>query len=314
MRRAFSRPVRRPRDGGPGIERPLGRSLSRLHSIRLVLKYTRYPAPAGSDPVGRRLLSTGASPGEASVIPLRDENPTRIAPFVVYALVALNILVYLYNGPLVPGGRNPLAGYELTPAELFTGRDYGPPTPIPAMLTIFTSMFMHANLLHIGGNMLYLWVFGNNIEDVLGHWRFLVFYLAAGVGAALAQVFMALTSTIPMVGASGAIAGVLGAYIILFPRARVTTFIPPFYTVELPASLVLGFWIAIQVINTLLLSSVGPRGGVAYAAHLGGVFSFFLGRPVLDVGRLKESRISDPRIAGPGSGYRGTSIDRGGKN
>jgi membrane associated rhomboid family serine protease len=135
-------------------------------------------------------------------------------------------------------------------------------------------MFLHANLLHIAGNMLYLWIFGNNIEDVLGHIKFAIFYLLCGFGAAMGQVLVSPSSTVPMVGASGAIAGVLGAYLILFPRAKIVSLIFVLYfiqTAELPASLVLGFWIVLQVLNSLLMSArMGGGGGVAYAAHVGG--------------------------------------------
>ena len=209
------------------------------------------------------------------MIPLRDENPTRTTPYIVYALIAINVLVYLYNGGLGAYTHNPLAGFELVPAELLTGKDFGAPTPVAPWVTIFTSMFLHANLLHVGGNMLYLWIFGNNIEDVLGHFKFLVFYLIAGVAAALAQVYANPSATIPMVGASGAIAGVLGAYLILFPRARITSVVFLFFFIQvvaLPASLVLGLWIVLQVINSLLMAGrVG--GGVAYAAHIGGLLA-----------------------------------------
>ena len=204
------------------------------------------------------------------MIPLRDENPTRTTPYVVYALVALNAAAFAYNGPLGPHTHNPLSGLELISAELVTGRDVGPPTPVAAWLTIFTSMFLHANLLHIGGNMLYLWIFGNNIEDVLGHLKFAIFYLLGGVGAALAQVFVNPMAQVPMVGASGAIAGLLGAYLVLFPRARIITILFIQIT-ALPASIVLGFWIALQVINSLLLGGgMVPGGEIAYAAHIGG--------------------------------------------
>ena len=208
------------------------------------------------------------------MIPLRDENPTRTTPYVVYSLIALNVIAFIYNGSLRQHGGNPLSGFELVPYELATGLDIGPPTPIAPWLTVFTSMFLHANLLHIGGNMLYLWIFGNNIEDVLGHFKFLFFYLAAGAAAAGSQILMDPMAKIPMVGASGAIAGVLGAYLILFPRARIISLVIFVYFIQvvaLPASLVLGFWIALQLINSLLLGSgMLPGGGVAYAAHVGG--------------------------------------------
>ena len=204
------------------------------------------------------------------MIPLRDENPARTTPYIVYALLAVNIIAFLYNGPLHQHG-NPLAGYALVPAELMGGKDYGPPTPVAPWVTIFTAMFLHANILHIAGNMLYLWIFGNNIEDALGHIKFLIFYLVCGVGAALAQVFVSPASQIPMVGASGAIAGVLAAYLVLFPRARIISLVF-IYIIVLPASVVLGFWIVLQVLSSLITVASGGanQGGVAYAAHIGG--------------------------------------------
>ena len=205
------------------------------------------------------------------MIPLRDENPTRTTAYVVYGIIALNVILFLYNGTLRAGGGNPLAGLELVPARLTAGYAVGALSPVAPWLTIFTSMFLHANLFHIAGNMLYLWIFGNNIEDVLGHFKFLIFYLLAGVGAAMAQVLMDPSSQLPMVGASGAIAGVLGAYLILFPRARIVTLLFLFYyieVVELPASVILGFWIILQVVSNLLTPA--HVGGVAYSAHVGG--------------------------------------------
>ncbi|MHB0913073.1 MAG: rhomboid family intramembrane serine protease [Armatimonadota bacterium] len=208
------------------------------------------------------------------MIPLRDENPARTIPYVVYVLIAVNVLVYLYNGALRPSG-NPLSGLELVPFELTRGTDIGAPTPVAPWVTIFTSMFLHANLLHIAGNMLYLWIFGNNIEDVLGHVKFLFFYLLAGAAAAMTQVLFALSSTVPTVGASGAIAGVLGAYIVLYPRARVITLIlifPFIQVTAVSAALVLGLWIALQVVSSLVSAASGlsGSGGVAYGAHVGG--------------------------------------------
>ena len=206
------------------------------------------------------------------MIPLRDENPARTTPYVVYVVIALNVILFAYNGSLTRTSHNPLAGFELVPANLMGGHALGGPVPIAPWLTVFTSMFLHANLLHIAGNMLYLWIFGNNIEDVLGHFKFVIFYLLCGIGAGAAQVLANPASHMPMVGASGAIAGVLGAYLILFPRARVVSLLFLFYYVqvtELPASLVLGFWIVIQVVSTLFMGR-GMGGGVAYAAHVGG--------------------------------------------
>ena len=209
------------------------------------------------------------------MIPLKDENPTRTTPYVVYAIIVLNFIVFLYNGTLRPNGDNPLAGFELVPRALTMGAESGISTPIPAWMTIFTAMFMHANWLHIVGNMLYLWIFGNNIEDVLGHFRFLAFYLVAGVVATMAQVLTDPASTISMVGASGAIAGVLGAYLVLFPKARVLTLIFVVFFIQvvaLPAYVVLGVWILLDLLNSLQAAGAaqGSVGGVAYLAHVGG--------------------------------------------
>ncbi len=229
------------------------------------------------------------------MIPLRDDNPTRTTPYITYVIVAVNIILFLYNGTLDPRAHNPLAGFELVPAHLF-GRSFGAPALVSPWLTIFTSMFLHANLVHIAGNMLYLWIFGNNIEDALGHFRFLFFYLLAGFGAAMAQVLLSPMSTVPMVGASGAIAGVLGAYLILFPRARVTTLL--FYifiqVVEFPASVLIGWWILLQVISTAL-SAGHVGGGVAYAAHVGGFVTGCFLILVMGGKRLLRSRYVVPR-------------------
>lgn len=228
------------------------------------------------------------------MIPLRDENPTRTVPYVVFALIIINAIVFIYNGTMDPRVRSPLAGFELVPAELTTGRGAGVMAPIAPWMTIFTSMFLHANVLHIGGNMLYLWIFGNNIEDALGHFRFLFFYLVAGTAAALAQVIVNPQSTIPMVGASGAIAGVLGAYLILFPGARIITlvFLAVFVQlVALPAYVVLGLWFVLQFVNTVVFSSgMMPGGGVAYAAHTGGFLAGVTGIYLFGGKRLAGNR------------------------
>lgn len=206
------------------------------------------------------------------MIPLRDENPTRTTPWVLYGLILTNVVVFIYYSVNSPGNR--LTGFELIPYEITTGKLIGP-APLGIWATIFTSMFLHANLLHIGGNMLYLWIFGNNIEDVLGHFRFLAFYFVSGIGAAALQIWSDPLSKIPMIGASGAIAGVLAAYLYLFPRARVTVLIFLFIFVQyvvLPAYIVLGFWIILQALNWLMSagSTAGSNGGVAFAAHIGG--------------------------------------------
>ena len=225
------------------------------------------------------------------MIPFRDENPTRRFPLVVVALIAANIVIFLYQ-VLLPGpaaqvfaythGAIPavLAGQvsfaEALPSSLrqFASLNHEPVAALqPIWLTLFTAMFLHGNLLHLGGNMLFLWVFGNNIEEALGHVRFVLFYFLCGALAAGAQILMSLHSLAPMIGASGAIAGVLGAYYMKYPRARVhcLVFLVFFVTVVvLPAGLVLLVWFLLQILYTA--GSVGGVGaeGVAVFAHIGG--------------------------------------------
>jgi membrane associated rhomboid family serine protease len=200
------------------------------------------------------------------MFPIRDHNPSNGTPFVTYALIALNVLVFLgYAGTFTDEARL-VAFFDqwaLIPARLTAGEDYA---------TLITSMFLHGGLLHIAGNMLFLWIFGDNLEDAFGHIGFLVFYLACGVLAGLAQVWPAPESTVPMVGASGAIAGVMGAYLLLYPRARVdilVILIVFIRIIALPAWVMLGFWFAIQLVNSY--TSFGlDGGGVAHLAHSGG--------------------------------------------
>ncbi len=197
------------------------------------------------------------------MIPLRDDNPTQTVPYVTVGLIGLNGAIFLAE---LFSASDWAVVYGAVPVRLLQTMDPG------TLLTVITSMFLHGGLLHLGGNMLYLWIFGNNIEDVLGHGRFIVFYLLCGVIAAYSHALTAPSSHIPMVGASGAIAGVLGAYLVLFPRAKVLTLIPfGFYmeVVRLPAGIVLGFWIVVQFISGGL--SMGAEGaGVAWFAHIGG--------------------------------------------
>lgn len=217
------------------------------------------------------------------MIPIRDYNPTRRFPWVSVAFIVLNILAFVYDRlsghyqPVVVETARGLirtrefvggltAHYALVPAAL---------TTVPAFVwpTVFTSMFLHGNWLHIGSNMLYLWIFGNNVEDVLGRFRFVLFYFACGAVAAFAQIASAPQAEIPMVGASGAVAGVMGAYLLLFPRARILTLVPIlfFFTfLEVPAFLIIGWWVLIQFLNANWLGGGELRGGVAYFAHIGG--------------------------------------------
>lgn len=214
------------------------------------------------------------------MFPLKDDNPSNSAPVVTVALIVLNALFFVYQISLEAGGADGaragqafIEEFGLVPCRLTGACRVGPELPSP-VLTIFTSMFMHGGLFHIGGNMLYLWIFGNNVEDTLGHGRYLLFYLLSGIAAALAQTAVGPSSMVPMVGASGAVSGVLGAYLLLFPHAHVTTLIILgffFRLVHIPAMVVLGFWIVLQVLNGL--GSFGSSGGVAFFAHIGGFLS-----------------------------------------
>ena len=225
------------------------------------------------------------------MVPLTAENPTRTTPVITYILIALNILVFSYELTLTePQLDLFFRAFAVVPKEL-TASFHGIPVhqAIPEPLTLITSQFLHASFLHIGFNMLFLWIFGNNIEDVLGHFKFLFFYLACGVLASLTQWFFSALSTVPSLGASGAIAGVMGAYILKFPRTRILTLIPLgffFTTVRIPAIFFLGFWFLQQAFNGIaslqVPASIGMKsGGIAYWAHAGGfVFGFILG-PIL---------------------------------
>ncbi len=205
------------------------------------------------------------------MIPIRDINPTERFAFVTAGLIAVNIAVFLFELSLGPqAGQQFVAVYGLIPAHLFVPAAV-PPKAIPAPATIFTSMFLHGGIMHIAGNMLYLWIFGNNVEDAMGRVRFIVFYFLCGCIAAAAHAYANRTSTVPMIGASGAISGVLGAYLLLYPRARVVTLVFFGFYVRLlaiPAMAVLGFWFVLQFLNVLL--SGGHAGGVAWYAHVAG--------------------------------------------
>ena len=220
------------------------------------------------------------------MIPLKDDLPTTRPAVVTVALIAVNVAVFLWQEMGVGMEASVQLG-GLVPAQLL-GYDFGPPALLPPVATVFTSMFLHGSFLHIGGNMLFLWIFGNNVEEAFGHLRFLAFYLVAGVAAALAQTgASALTGgnelIVPMVGASGAISGVLAAYWLMFPRARVLTVIFIVIFVKLlylPAWFFLGAWFVLQLLGALL---GGGAGGVAFMAHVGGFVAglllAFLWRP-----------------------------------
>jgi membrane associated rhomboid family serine protease len=214
------------------------------------------------------------------MLPLKDDIPTHSVPVITVGLIAANVLAFVYqlSLELAPDPTAAKAAqafvleFGLIPCRLTGGCAAPDAFPHP-LVTVFTSMFLHGGLFHIFGNMLYLWIFGNNVEDTLGHGRFLGFYLAAGVAAALAQTAVGPGSRIPMIGASGAVSGVLGAYLVLYPHASVLTLVTfGFFIriVRIPAMIVLGFWIVVQLLNGLVTFGAGDRGGVAWFAHIGG--------------------------------------------
>ncbi|MDP8964050.1 MAG: rhomboid family intramembrane serine protease [Cyanobacteriota bacterium] len=222
------------------------------------------------------------------MVPLRDENPIKITPYVTYGLIAANILIFIYELTLAPPQLDGFFHlFAVVPREL-TATFHSIPVnqPVPEALTLITSQFLHAGFTHVGFNMLFLWIFGNNIEEELGSAKFLIFYIACGILAALAQWFFSAMSGIPSLGASGAIAGVMGAYILKFPNTRIVTLIPLgffFTTLRVPAVFFLGFWFLQQAFNGVAMleapANVGMEsGGVAYWAHAGGfVFGAILG-------------------------------------
>ncbi|HEY9862294.1 MAG TPA: rhomboid family intramembrane serine protease [Candidatus Obscuribacterales bacterium] len=222
------------------------------------------------------------------MVPLRDDNPTIITPYVTYALIVANILVFLLELSFAPGQLERFFyTWAVVPRQLtasFAGQaiSAGP----PEWLTLFSSQFLHGGFLHIAGNMLFLWIFGNNVEDRLGHIKYLIFYLACGALAALTQWFFSPNSAIPSLGASGAIAGVMGAYILRYPKASVLTLLPLGFfitTVRIPAFFFLGWWFVQQAFygaaSLNAPANIGMEGGgVAYWAHAGGfVFGAILG-------------------------------------
>jgi len=207
------------------------------------------------------------------MIPINDDNPTERPAILTVALIAACVLVYLWQMSLGEyEGQRLVYALGMIPAVLLDGQRLHPDLVlVDPWVTLFSSMFLHGGLLHLGGNMLYLWIFGNNVEDALGRVRFILFYLACGVAAALLQAVVDPQSPIPMIGASGAISGVLGAYLLLYPRANVLVLIPLGWFTQLrplPAVFVLGFYFVLQLISAVL--DTGEGGGVAWFAHIGG--------------------------------------------
>jgi membrane associated rhomboid family serine protease len=226
------------------------------------------------------------------VIPLRDDNPTTHPPITTIVLIVSCALVFLWQTFNMSRMEQIVLMLGVTPAKLTGITSYGH-TDIPALLTVVTSMFLHGGWMHLIGNMLFLWIFGNNVEDAMGHYRFILFYLLCGSTAVLAQTLISPDSMVPMIGASGAISGVLGAYLLLYPHARVLVLIPLGLLtrlIYLPALLVLGFWLVLQVISSLLADPNQP--GIAFGAHVGG---FIAGMLLIPLFKCRSVRLWNPR-------------------
>jgi len=201
------------------------------------------------------------------MFPIGDDNTSRrTVPLVTYALIALNVLFFFVE---LTGGDAFIGEWAFVPARFLAN-------PLGDTLTLFTSMFMHAGWVHLGGNMLYLWIFGDNVEDRFGHIKFTIFYLLCGLAATFAQLAFSLESNVPNLGASGAIAGVLGAYILLFPQGKVRV-LQGQRVIQVPALIVIGLWIVLQLFSGIgSIASTAQSGGVAYMAHIGGFVAGFV--------------------------------------
>lgn len=214
------------------------------------------------------------------MFPLKDDIPTRHRPVATLTLIVVNVVVFFWQLTGFTSFESSIYALGLVPDHLLDGGGTGG-AMLPPGLTVFTSMFSHGGLAHLGGNMLFLWIFGNNVEDDMGKLKYVIFYVICGLVAAFAQIAMEPDSTIPMVGASGAIAGVLGAYLLLYPHARVLALVPIFFFIRLvwiPAVFFLGLWFVFQLVGGFATS--GGQGGVAFWAHLGGfVAGMILVRP-----------------------------------
>ena len=228
------------------------------------------------------------------MIPIRDDNPATIKPRITIAILALCVVAFFWQLSLgADGNRIAVNALGVIPAVLFNYARLAPQLDwVQAELTIFSSMFLHGGWLHLGGNMLYLWIFADNIEDSMGHARFTIFYLLCGAAAVFAQALPDLQSTTPMIGASGAVSGVLGAYMLLFPHARIQVILPLIFVVHmmrLPAILVLAFWFLMQLLHSFLQPPGGA--GVAFQAHIGG---FVAGMLLIPFFKYRRFRIRNP--------------------
>jgi membrane associated rhomboid family serine protease len=223
------------------------------------------------------------------LLPLKDDNPTRRFPIVTMSLLIINIAVFVYSLQFTTAEAQQifLSKYALFPKAITTGIPITSFSLRPVYLTIITSMFLHGGILHIASNMLFLWIFGNNVEDVLGRFKFVLFYLISGAAGAFAQIATDPLSTIPNVGASGAIAGVLAAYLIMFPGAKVLTLVFFIFieVIRIPAIILIGFWFILQIMSGVF--SLTATGGVAYFAHIGG----FVAGLIMTIVLLKIPRI-----------------------
>jgi membrane associated rhomboid family serine protease len=201
------------------------------------------------------------------MFPIGDDNTSRRTfPLVTYALIALNVLFFFVE---LSGGDAFIGKWAFVPSRFVAD-------PFGDLLTLFTSMFMHAGWVHLGGNMLYLWIFGDNVEDRFGHIKFTIFYVLCGLAATFAQLAFSLGSRVPNLGASGAIAGVLGAYILLFPQAKVKV-LQAQRVIQVPALIVIGLWIVLQFFSGIgSIANTAQAGGVAYMAHIGGFLAGFV--------------------------------------
>lgn len=234
------------------------------------------------------------------MIPIRDTVPRMRAPVVTVSIIALNIIAFLYEVGLGPRIEPFIELFGVVPVQFTHWTELGGnPLNLWRFVPLVSSMFLHGGWAHIAGNMLFLWIFGDNVEDVLGRFRFILFYLLCGIAAALAQIAVSPDSAIPTIGASGAIAGVLGAYFITFPRARVVTLIPIFiipYFVELPAVIFLGLWFVMQLFGGLAdFGAVTPHGGIAFWAHtagfIAGIALMLLMRPAQPSWRYRRATV-----------------------
>ena len=214
------------------------------------------------------------------MIPLKDRNPTRRFPIITVSLIVVNVLAFFYELSLGTRIDEFIFHFSVIPNEITQALHSDIFRPF-IFITLFTSLFLHGGWLHVGGNMLYLWIFGDNVEDKLGHMRFLLFYIICGIAASSLHIYIDPTSTVPTIGASGAISGILGAYLFMFPRVRVLTLVPIFIfiqTIELPAFVVLGLWFVLQFFNSILSlgHTAASMGGVAWWAHVGGFITGLL--------------------------------------